>query len=169
MQEMTEKIRRIFEVHVLQFASNCGYLRMMSESLLSRSFFIFTNITIIGYNHIKRSKKVRLAAKIVREVFDIDVGLVEYHHKDKSGKKVRSQLEIDFVANKGSRRFYIQSILSVSDEAKREKEVNSLNRVEDSYKKVVVVKDDIIPWHDEKGILYIGIRQFLLEEGAMEI
>lgn len=82
---------------------------------------------------------------------------------------VQQQLEIDFVANKGSRRYYIQSALSVGDEEKRKQEVNSLNRVADSYKKVVVVKDDIIPWHDDKGILYIGIEQFLLEEGAMDL
>ena len=105
---------------------------------------------------------------LVRE-FDIDVGVVEYNHKDKKGKKIRSQLEIDFVANKGSRRYYIQSALSVGDEEKRKQEVNSLNRVADSYKKIVVVKDDIIPWHDDKGILYIGIEQFLLEEGAMDL
>jgi predicted AAA+ superfamily ATPase len=105
---------------------------------------------------------------LIRE-FDIDVGVVEYNHKDSSGKNIRSQLEIDFVANKGSRRYYIQSALSVGDEIKREKEVNSLNRVADSYKKIVVIKDDIVPWHDEKGILYIGIEQFLLDESAMDI
>lgn len=105
---------------------------------------------------------------LVRE-FDVDVGVVEYNHKDKKGKKIRSQLEIDFVANKGSRRYYIQSALSVGDEEKRKQEVNSLNRVADSYKKIVVVKDDIIPWHDDKGILYIGIEQFLLEEGALDL
>lgn len=64
---------------------------------------------------------------------------------------------------------YIQSALSVADEAKRMQEINSLSRVADSFKKIVVVKDDIIPWHDEQGILYIGIEQFLLEETAINI
>lgn len=105
---------------------------------------------------------------VVRE-FDIDVGCVEYNHRDAEGKKIRSQLEIDFVANKGSRRYYIQSALTVADEEKRAQEVNSLNRVADSYKKIVVVKDGIVPWHDEKGILYIGIEQFLLEENSIDL
>ena len=101
--------------------------------------------------------------------FDIDVGVVEYNHMDENGKKIRTQLEIDFVANKGSKRYYIQSALTIEDEAKRKQETNSLNRVSDSFRKIVVVKDDIIPWHDEKGILYIGIEQFLLDEHAVDI
>lgn len=105
---------------------------------------------------------------IIRE-FDVDVGVVEYNHKDSNGKKVRTQLEIDFIAHKGSQRYYIQSALSVGDEEKRQQEINSLKRVADSFKKIVVVKDDIIPWHDDYGILYIGIEQFLLEESAMNL
>lgn len=94
--------------------------------------------------------------------FDVDVGVVEYNHKNADGKKLRSQLEIDFVANKGSERYYIQSALTVSDEDKRKQEVNSLQRVNDSFKKIVVVKDNIVPWYDDKGIYYIGIERFLL-------
>ena len=101
--------------------------------------------------------------------FDVDIGVVEYHHRNAEGKKFRTQLEIDFVANKGSKRYYIQSALTVADEAKREQETNSLNRVSDSFRKIVVVKDDIIPWHDEKGILYVGIEQFLLDERAVDM
>ncbi|MCX4341226.1 MAG: ATP-binding protein [Lachnospiraceae bacterium] len=104
----------------------------------------------------------------VRE-YDVDVGVVEYHRQDENGKKMRVQLEVDFVANKGSRRYYIQSALSAGSEEKRMQEINSLLRVADSYKKIVVVKDDIIPWHDDNGILYIGIEQFLLEENAIDI
>ena len=100
--------------------------------------------------------------------FDIDVGVVEYNHKNKNGKSQRSQLEVDFVANKDSKRYYIQSALSVSDEGKREQETNSLYRIDDSFKKIIAVKDDIIPWYDEKGVLYIGIEQFLLDEAAMD-
>ena len=100
--------------------------------------------------------------------FDIDVGFVEYNHKNKSGKSQRSQLEVDFIANKDSKRYYIQSALSVSDEDKRNQETNSLYRIDDSFKKIIIVKDDIIPWYDEKGVLYIGVEQFLLDEAAME-
>lgn len=105
---------------------------------------------------------------MIRE-FDVDVGVVEYNHTDPSGKKVRTNLEIDFVANKGSRRYYIQSALTVDDEDKRLQETNSLNRVGDSFKKIVVVKDNVVPWHDDNGILYLGIEEFLLNERALEI
>ena len=95
--------------------------------------------------------------------YNVDVGVVEYNHKDSEGKSKRTQLEIDFVASKGSEKLYIQSALTVSDEDKRLQEVNSINRIKDSFKKIVVVKDNIIPWYDENGIYYIGIERFLLE------
>lgn len=101
--------------------------------------------------------------------FDVDVGVVEYNYKDEQGKSKRSQLEIDFVANKNSKRYYIQSALNIDTNDKKEQETKSLNKVTDSFKKIVIVKDDIIPWHDEQGILYIGIQQFLLEDNAMEL
>jgi predicted AAA+ superfamily ATPase len=100
--------------------------------------------------------------------FDIDVGVVEYSHKNKDGKSRRSWLEVDFIANKDSRRYYIQSAFSVAEEEKRKQETNSLYRIADSFKKIVIVRDDILPWHDEKGILYLGIEQFLLDESAMD-
>ncbi len=99
--------------------------------------------------------------------FNIDVGVVEYSHRDINGKKVRSQLEVDFVANKGNNRYYVQSAFSIPDEQKRLQEINSLLRIPDSFKKIVIVKDDIIPWYDENGIFYIGIEEFLLDEDAM--
>lgn len=93
----------------------------------------------------------------------VDVGVVEYNHLGAEGKKVRTLLEVDFVVNGTDRRYYIQSALSVADEAKRQQEVNSLNRIDDSYDKIVIVRDAIIPWADERGVQYIGIEDFLLE------
>ena len=101
--------------------------------------------------------------------FDVDVGIVEYNCKDENNKSKRIQLEVDFVANKGSQRYYIQSALSVADGDKRKQEINSLTRIADSFKKIVVVRDDIIPWHDDNGILYIGVEQFLLDENAIKL
>ena len=101
--------------------------------------------------------------------FSVDVGVVECFYKDENEKRKRAQLEIDFVANKGSKKYYIQSALTIADEDKRQQEIKSLNRVGDSFKKIVVVKDNIIPWHDENGILYVGIEQFLLEDGAVDL
>ena len=95
--------------------------------------------------------------------FNIDVGVVEYNHTE-GGKKVRTQLEIDFVVNLSEKRYYIQSALTVADEEKRQQEVNSLNRIDDSYTKIVVVRDNILPWTDDKGVQYINIEDFLLEK-----
>ena len=95
--------------------------------------------------------------------FNVDVGVVEYNHTV-AGKKVRTQLEIDFVVNLTDKRYYIQSALTVADEEKRRQEVNSLNRTDDSYTKIVVVRDDILPWTDDRGVRYINIEDFLLEE-----
>lgn len=106
--------------------------------------------------------------ELVFRGFDVDVGIVEYNTKDKNGKSKRIQLEVDFVANSGSRRYYIQSALTVDTEEKRMQETKSLERVADSYKKVVVVKENVVPWHDEKGILYLGIEEFLLNPGAID-
>ena len=107
--------------------------------------------------------------ELIAREFNVDVGVVEYNHKDQNGKKIRSQLEIDFVVNSGSNRYYIQSALSVADEEKRQQEINSLKRVADSFKKIVIVKDAIIPWHDEDGIYYVGIEQFLLDENCINM
>ena len=107
--------------------------------------------------------------ELIYREFSVDIGAIEYFYRGEDKKSKRANLEIDFIANKGSQKYYIQSALSVSDEDKREQEVRSLNRVGDSFKKIVVVKDNIIPWHDDNGILYIGIEKFLLDENAINI
>ena len=101
---------------------------------------------------------------LIRRGFDVDVGVVEQNVREASGKKVRKQLEVDFVVNKGEKRYYIQSALSVEDPDKKEQEIASLIRIPDSFRKIVVVKDYIKPWQDENGIQYIGIEDFLLDE-----
>lgn len=77
---------------------------------------------------------------------------------------MRKQLEVDFVVNRGSDRFYIQSALSIADPEKRSQETASLLRIPDSFRKIVVVKDYMKPWNDDHGIQYIGVEQFLLDE-----
>ena len=101
--------------------------------------------------------------------FTVDVGVVEYNYKDANGKSKKNNLEVDFVANDGNRRYYIQSALTVGEEEKRLQEVRPYSRIPDSFTKIVVVKDHIIPWHDENGILYMGIEKFLLEPTAMNL
>ena len=92
---------------------------------------------------------------------------MEYNYTE-SGKNKKLNLEVDFVANDGNRRYYIQSALTVGEETKRQQEVRPFSRIADSFKKVVVVKDDIIPWYDERGVLYLGIERFLLDDSALE-
>lgn len=101
--------------------------------------------------------------------FNVDVGVVEKHIKDSDGKQKNVQLEIDFVCNKGSSRYYIQSAYSVPDEAKMNQETASLDRISDSFKKIIVTQDDIKPWHTQKGYLVINILDFLLDEKSLEL
>ena len=103
---------------------------------------------------------------LVRD-FNVDVGIVEYRTKNAEGKQEKVNLEVDFVCNKGSQRFYIQSAFSIPDREKMQQEQNSLVRINDSFKKIIVVKDDIKPWYNEEGILVLGLQQFLLQPESM--
>jgi len=105
---------------------------------------------------------------LIRRGMNVDVGVVEYNTKDADGKKSRKQLEVDFVVNKGDKRFYIQSALSIADPEKKEQEIASLKRIPDSFAKIVVVRDYLKPWQDENGITYVGIEQFLLNEELLK-
>ena len=100
--------------------------------------------------------------------YSVDVGVVPIAEKDKDGKVVRKALEVDFVCNLGSARYYIQSAYSLPDEAKRNQEIRPFRKIDDSFKKIVVTKD-IVPTHyDENGILTVNIYEFLLNPGSIE-
>ena len=101
---------------------------------------------------------------LLRRGLDVDVGVVELNVQNENGKNARKQLEVDFVVNRGDERFYIQSALSIDDPEKKKQEIESLIRVPDSFRKIVVVKDYMKPWRDENGIQYVGVEQFLLDE-----
>lgn len=101
--------------------------------------------------------------------FNVDVGLVSIATKDKEGKTVRKQLEVDFVCNKGSKRYYVQSAFAIPDEAKMQQESLSLLRIDDSFKKIIVVKDCPAPWYTEEGILVISIYDFLLNADSLDM
>ena len=104
---------------------------------------------------------------LIRRGFDVDVGVVEQNVRDDTGKKIRKQLEVDFVVNRGDNRYYIQSAMTIAYLDKRGQELASLTRIHDSFRKIVVVKDYIKPWQDENGITYVGIEQFLLNEDLL--
>ena len=100
--------------------------------------------------------------------YHVDVGMVEERTTDKNNKTIRKQYEVDFVANQGNKRYYIQSAFAIPDEAKVRQETASLTRIDDSFKKIIVVKDDIMPKRDENGIVTIGIMDFLLRPDSLD-
>jgi len=99
--------------------------------------------------------------------YSVDVGIVEVTGHDKNGKFIRKQLEVDFVVNDGSQRYYIQSAFSIPDEEKMSQETASFRYIDDSFKKILVVKDDIMPYTDDNGFLHIGLFDFLLKPQMM--
>ena len=82
--------------------------------------------------------------------FNVDVGVVDYSQRDENGKSIRKRLEVDFICNKGSKRYYIQSAFAIPDEEKMKQEKSSLVRIGDSFKKMIVVKDNIKLWRNEE-------------------
>ena len=96
--------------------------------------------------------------------YNVDVGVVEYNSKDKNGKSLKTQLEIDFVANQGNYRVYVQSALNVSSSEKLKQEENSLLRISDSFKKVIIQKEKIVPHYNDNGIYIICLEDFLLKD-----
>lgn len=96
--------------------------------------------------------------------YSVDVGMVEARTATE-----RKQLEVDFVANRGDKRYYIQSAFALPDEEKREQELASLKRINDSFKKIIIMRDDIAPYHDENGVLIMGLMDFLLGTNVDDI
>lgn len=100
--------------------------------------------------------------------YGVDVGIVPIVEKDRKGKVTRKQIEVDFVCNLASARYYIQSAYAIPDEAKRMEEIRPFRKIDDSFKKIIVTKDIVKPYYDEYGILTLSIYDFLLDPGSME-
>ena len=100
--------------------------------------------------------------------YSVDVGVIPIAEKDKNGKVTRKKLEVDFVCNMGSVRYYIQSAYSLPDETKRIQEIRPFRRIDDSFKKIVITKDVVQPHYDEYGIFTINIYDFLLNPDCLE-
>ena len=101
--------------------------------------------------------------------FQVDVGVVEYRGTDEDGRRVRKQYEVDFVANQGSQRYYIQSAFAMPTGAKERQESQSLLNINDSFKKIIIVKDYISPKRNEDGIVTIGLIDFLLRPDLLNM
>lgn len=131
--------------------------------------YYFTDIGIRNsFLNFRQQEENHLMENIIyielkRRGFSVDVGVVEV--RDKSGQK---KLEIDFIANRGNNRYYIQSALTIDSKEKREQEERSLINTNDFFRKIIIVKDNIKRWRDEKGIVIMGIVDFLLDFDSLD-
>ena len=105
---------------------------------------------------------------LIRRGYSVDVGVVDIV-ETQDGRRIKKQCEIDFVVNRGSKKYYIQSALNVSDPSKLETELRPLKSTRDFFKKILVSKTNMKPWTDEDGILHVGLYEFLLNEEPLEL
>ena len=101
--------------------------------------------------------------ELIRRGYRVDVGVVEVEQMV-NGKRQQSQYEIDFIINNGSQKIYIQSALNIDTEAKRDQDTFSLRHTKDSFRKIVILDGNALPWTDEEGITYMGVIPFLLQQ-----
>ena len=110
--------------------------------------FIIKGRKYIGANHIMENIVYN---ELLIRGYNVDVGVVEIFDKDKEGKRIRKQLEVDFVVNQGNQRYYIQVAYDMTSEEKQTQEFNSLRNIPDSFKKVVIVNGSKRPWRNDEG------------------
>lgn len=106
--------------------------------------------------------------ELLKRGFAVDVGIVETVKRDTEGKNIRNYAEVDFIANRGNNKFYIQSAFAMDTEEKQAQEKNSLLNIKDFFKKIIIEKDDIKRKRDENGIVTMSIYDFLLDEKSIE-
>lgn len=135
--------------------------------------FYFTDVGLrnarINFRQIEENHTMEniIYNELIARDYNVDVGLVVYNHKDKNDKFVRKQLEVDFVCNKGSKRYYIQSTFAIPDSNKMQQESNSLQRIGDSFKKIIIIKVVMKPRYTDDGILVMNIYDFLLDKDSL--
>lgn len=101
--------------------------------------------------------------------YNVDVGVIEHVIKNSEGKQQQVQLEVDFICNRGNNRYYIQSAFSIPNEIKMSQETLSLDKIDDSFKKIIVTQDLGKPWKNDKGYLIINILDFLLNQNSLDL
>lgn len=107
--------------------------------------------------------------ELVMRDFNVDVGVVEIRERDEKNNSVRRQIEVDFVVNQGSKRYYIQSAFALSSIEKAQQETRPLINIPDSFKKIIIVKDDILLRRDQYGIVTMGLKQFLMDWNSLDL
>ena len=124
----------------------------------------------LGFRQVEETHLMENAVynELLSRGYMVDVGVVETRKRNKEGKQEKRKLEIDFVANMGSRRYYIQSAFQIPDQEKERQEKEPLNNVDDSFKKIVLVRDVVKTSRDEKGIVTMSIYDFLMNKNSLE-
>ncbi len=100
--------------------------------------------------------------------YNVDVGVVEINENNKDGQRIRKQLEVDFVVNQSSQRYYIQVAYDMSSKEKQEQELKSLKSIDDSFKKIIIVNGTGKPWRNEQGFVIMGMKYFLMNYNSLE-
>ena len=167
-----------------------SYLTYLSESFLFRCakrydvkgkrYFSYPSkyyCTDIGLRNIRLNFRQQEETHIMENMiynelisrgYTVDVGVVEIWTTDESGNRRKVNCEIDFVANRGRKKYYIQSALNVSNSVKEKNELRPLLGTNDFFRKIIVTKSNMKPWLDENGILHLGLYEFLLNESAVD-
>lgn len=139
---------------------------------LSKYYFVDMGLRncLLGFRQIEETHLMEnvIYNELRSRGYLVDVGVVETRTRTENQGMLRKQLEIDFVVNNGSKRYYIQSALSLPNEEKIEQEMASLKNVSDSFQKIIIVKDNIVPHHNESGILFINLYDFLLNREILK-
>jgi len=124
------------------------------------------NFRQIEYTHLLENV---IYNELVYRGFNVDVGVVAKRERDEKGERAHQYYEVDFVCNQGSKRYYIQSAYKMIDEEKVRQEEASLRRIDDSFKKIIILGEYTPVLHNESGITIISIYDFLLKENALEL
>lgn len=126
---------------------------------------------VIGFRQFEKTHLMEnlLFNELIYRGFNVDVGVVEKYVPNPSGSYSKKNYEVDFVANKGFERFYIQSAYFIDEESKKKQEERSLREIDDSFKKIIVTYDSAKPYYDENGFLIMGLIDFLLDENSLSV
>ena len=138
----------------------------------SKYYFVDIGIrnSLINFRQIEKNHIMEniIYTELRRRGFNVDIGIVSKRDNEENGKRNYKQLEVDFVINKGNEKYYLQSAYSIDDSKKREQELQSLLNIDDNFKKIVIVYDHFLKWQDDKGIIYLSIYDFLLNENSLK-
>lgn len=158
------------DVHLIQKAERYNVKGRKYISTPAKYYYTDLGLrnALLGFRQFEKTHLMEnvIYNELVYRGFSVDVGVVEINTTE-NGKKVRKQLEVDFVANLGSQRYYIQSAYAIPDKEKMEQEQASLINVPDSFKKIIVVESGMPLWRNEQGITIMNVFDFLLDEDSL--